>query len=61
MSPRMKGGALKAWRMCVCVCVFQGMSKKENETNETNQIFNFPISQFQIHILKFLKMVGWIG
>jgi hypothetical protein len=37
------------------------MSKKDNETNQTNQIFNFPISQLQIHILRYFKMVGWIG
>ena len=37
------------------------MSKKDNETNQTNQIFNFPISQLQIHILRYFKMIGWIG
>jgi len=37
------------------------MSKKDNQTNQTNQTFNFPISQLQIHILRYFKMVGWIG
>ena len=32
-----------------------GMSKKDNETNQTNQIFNYSISQFHILILKYLK------
>ena len=58
MSQRMKGGRFRRGR-CASVC--QGMSKKENETNQTNQMFNFPISQFQILFLKYLKMIGWIG
>ena len=37
------------------------MSKKENETNQTNRIFNYRFLQFQILILKYFKMVGWIG
>jgi len=58
MSQRMKGGR---FRLGGCACVFQGMSKKENETNQTNQIFNYPISQLQILILKYFKLIGWIG
>ena len=54
----MKGGR---FRLGGCADVCQGMIKKDNETNQTNQMFNFPISQFQILFLKYFKMIGWIG
>ena len=35
--------------------------EKNMKSNLTNQIFNYSISQLQIIILRYFKMIGWIG
>ena len=42
-------------------CVSWDEQEKNMKSNQTNHIYNYSISQLQIIVLKYLKMVGWIG
>ena len=56
----MKSGGADGSACLVWMC---GWYEQENnmKSNQTNQIFNYSISQLQIIILRYFKMIGWIG
>ena len=56
----MKSGGADGSACLVWMCGWYEQ-EKNMKSNQTNQIFKYSISQLQIIILRYFKMIGWIG